>query len=95
MASSLMKGSVTLTDGSVLNWAAGPVERIRAERALGIKITDLSAGGFTEEYVVFLAWASLRRQRTDGIPEDFDAFLDLLGEYDVEANPESEAPPAE
>lgn len=89
-----MKGSVTLTDGTVHHWAAGPVERIRAERALGVKITDLSQGGLGEEYIVYIAWAGLRRARIDGIPADFDAFLDLLGDYDVEANPESEAPPA-
>lgn len=94
MATSLMKGSVTLTDGTALDWTAGPVERIRAERALGIKVTDLAGGSVSEEYVVFLAWASLRRQKVDGIPDTFDGFLELLGEYDVEANPESEAPPA-
>ena len=92
MASTLMKGSVTLADGSTHDWTAGPRERIKAERALGIKPSAITEGGIGEEYIAFLVWASLERQ---GITlGTFEEFLDTLEDYEVSPNPESEAPPA-
>lgn len=92
--SSLMKGSVTLADGSVVTWTAGPRERIKAERALNVKATDLQGGNVGEEYIVFLAYEGLKRAGAIASDLTFDAFIDEhLGDYEVSTDPESQTPP--
>ncbi len=95
MASSLMKGSVTLTDGKTLPFVSGARERIRAERQLGVKAADMKDGNIGEEYLVFLMFEALRR---DGhfAEVSFDEFIDKhLSDYDVQTDPEPATPPAE
>lgn len=95
MASSLIKGHVTLTDGTELPFAAGPRERIKAERHFKINLRDLAAQEIGEEYMVYLAYLSLVHQGTIKPSVTFDNFLDEnLGDYEVDADPESVAPPA-
>ena len=95
MSSSLMKGSVTLTDGTTHEWVVGPRERIKAERALGIKLSDVKDGGLGEEYIAFIVYAALQRQKIIDSDVTFDTFIDdLIEDYGVDDNPESAAPPA-
>lgn len=95
MASSLIKGHVTLTDGTELQFAAGPRERIKAERHFKINLRDLAAQEIGEEYMVYLAYLSLIHQGTIEAKVTFDQFLDEnLGDYEVDNDPESVAPPA-
>lgn len=95
MAATLMSGTVTLTDGSVHAWKAGPRERIKAERVLGIRVSRIAEEGFSEEYLAFLIYESLMR---DGDLEPdctFDLFIDqVLDDYEADASPESVTPPA-
>jgi hypothetical protein len=94
--SSLMKGTVTLADGSEVTWTAGPRERIKAERALNVKASDLQNGDVGEEYIVYLAYEGLKREGKVASDLTYDAFLDEhLGDYEVSANPESQTPPAQ
>lgn len=88
----LIRGTVTLADGTVEQFVAGPRERIKAERGLKIKPSDVEAGNVGEEYIVFLVFESLKR---DGKFTDcsFDDFIDKhLGDYEVDTDPESAAP---
>jgi len=94
MASTLMRGNVTLADGTTHEWTAGPRERIKAERALGTKLTDMKGGNIGEEYLAFVAWASLQRQGVAAAAGTFDEFLDHLDDWEIDASAESEAPPA-
>lgn len=95
MASSLMKGSVTLTDGSTLPFVSGPRERVKAERVLGVKAVDMRDGKIGEEYLVFLMFEAVKR---DGhlVDVSFDDFIDKhLSDYDVQSDPDPATPPAE
>jgi hypothetical protein len=95
MASSLIKGHVTLTDGTELSFAAGPRERIKAERHFKINLRDLAAQEIGEEYMVYLAYLSLVHQGTLKANVTFDQFIDEnLGDYEVSDDPELAAPPA-
>lgn len=90
----LMKGTVVLRDESVHEFAAGPRERIKAERALKVQPADLQAGKIGEEYVAFLVFESLRRDGVIPASSSFDEFIeDLLFDYEVDAEGESEAQP--
>lgn len=92
--SSLMKGTITLADGSEATWTAGPRERIKAERALGVKASDFETGNVGEEYIVYLAYEALKREGKIGTEVTFDNFIDEhLGDYGVDDNPESPTPP--
>lgn len=92
--SSLMKGTVTLADGSEATWTAGPRERIKAERALAVRASDFETGNVGEEYIVFLAYEALKREGKIGADVTFDVFIDEhLGDYGVDDNPESLTPP--
>jgi hypothetical protein len=95
MASSLIKGHVTLNDGTELSFSAGPRERIKAERHFKINLSNLAAQEIGEEYMVYLAYLSLVHQGTIKETVTFDQFLDeQLGDYGVNDDPESVAPPA-
>lgn len=90
----LMKGTVDLADGTQHEFVSGPRERIKAERYFKISAADLQAGNIGEEYVVFLAFESLKRQKVIGAEVTFDEFIDShLGDYEVETTGESEAQP--
>lgn len=92
--SSLMRGTVTLADGSETTWTAGPRERIKAERALQVRASDFESGNVGEEYIVFLAYEALKREGKIGKDVTFDTFVDEhLGDYGVDDNPESLTPP--
>lgn len=90
----LIKGTVSLTDGTKETFAAGPRERIKAERVLKLNPQDLQDGKAGEEYLAFLIFESLKRVgKLEGV--SFDAFIDQhLEDYEVDENPESAAPPA-
>lgn len=92
MASSLMKGTVTLTDSSKMAFAIGPRERIKAERELGVKVGDLKDGNVGEVYLAYLIFEAIRRDsRFEGVT--FDKWVDEhLADYEVDANPESVTP---
>jgi hypothetical protein len=92
MASSLMKGTVTLTDSSKVSFVIGPRERIKAERELGVKANDLKEGNVGEVYLAYLIFEAVRRGgRLEGVT--FDQFVDEhLADYEVEADPESVTP---
>lgn len=95
MASSLIKGLVTLTDGTEIEFVAGPRERIKAERHFKINLKDLQAQDIGEEYLVYLAYLGLQHAGKIKADVTFDQFLDeQLGDYEVSENPESVAPPA-
>lgn len=93
--STLMKGTVTLTDGTEHVFVIGPRERIKAERALGIKPSDMKNGEVGEEYLSFLIYESLVRDgKLNG--ESYDEFIDkFIADYEVSADPESVTPPSE
>lgn len=89
--SSLMKGSVTLTEGKTVPVVCGPRERITAERQLNVKITDATSVG--EEYVVYLLFLALKRDGAIEGAVSFDEFIDkFLVDYEIETDPESAAP---
>lgn len=93
--STLMKGTVTLTDGAEHAFVIGPRERIKAERQLGIKPADMKAGQVGEEYLSFLIYEALKRE---GIvtAKSYDEFIDdLILDYEVDVDPESVTPPSE
>ena len=92
--STLMKGSVTLTDGSEHVFVVGPRERIKAERELGIKPSDMKNGEVGEAYLSFLIYEALKREnKVEG--KTYDQFIDdLILDYEVDANPESVTPPS-
>lgn len=96
MAATFMSGTVTLTDGSLHTWKAGPRERIKAERVLGIRVSRIAEEGFSEEYLAFLIFESLKRDGVELVQgATFDAFIDqVLDDYEADASPESETPPA-
>lgn len=56
------------------------IDLVRAEQMLGRSVTRMDR--LSDIYEI--AWTKLRRKNVDGIPDTFDAFLDL--EPDVEAN---------
>ena len=90
----LVKGSVTFADGTTHPFTAGPRERIKAERQLGIKTSDFSDGNVGEEYIVFLAYEGLKRDGTIPADRSFDDFIDAdLGDYEVDVTGESQTPP--
>lgn len=91
----LIRGTVDI-NGEQLQWKAGPRERIKAERALGIKLTKLEEQ-FTEEYIAYLAYASLAHQGHRAASGTFDEFLEQLDDYDLSEgdDPESQTPPGE
>ena len=95
MASSVIRGTVTLTDGRTLPFAAGMRERIKAERALKVTAADLEAKQIGEEWIAFLMFESLRRE---GELENigFEAFVDMLVDYEMSDDDEGNAvaPPA-
>lgn len=94
MASSLIKGHVTLNDGTVVPFVAGPRERIKAERHFKINLKDLQAQEIGEEYMVYLAYLSLVHSEHIEKTVSFDTWLDEnLGDYEVESDPESPAQP--
>ena len=93
--STLMKGTVTLTDGAQHVFVVGPRERIKAERALGIKPSDMKNGEVGEEYLSFLIFEALKREKLITV-ESYDEFIDtLILDYEVSADPESPKPLSE
>lgn len=94
MASTLIKGIVTLNDGTELEFSAGPRERIKAERHFKINLRDLAAQQIGEEYMVYLAFLAL--QHSKQLPADltFDQFIDdNLGDYEVSDDPKLASQP--
>lgn len=93
MASSLIKGVVTLTDGTELQFSAGPRERIKAERHFNINLRDLAAQQIGEEYMVYLAFIALQHSKQLPAELTFDQFIDdNLGDYEVDSDPKSASP---
>lgn len=91
----LIRGKVTFQDGTVEVFVAGPRERIKAERSLGIKPSDVENGQVGEEYIAFLMYEALKRVGKVPASCTFDTFIDeQLGDYEVDNDPESGAPPA-
>lgn len=93
--STLMKGTVTLTDGTEHVFVVGPRERIKAERELGIKPADMRDGKVGEVYLSFLIYEALKRDdKVEG--KTYDQFIDdLILDYEVSADPESVTPLSE
>lgn len=90
----LVKGTVELTDGVEYAFVAGPRERIKAERQFRIKASDLQDGNIGEEYIVFLVFEALKRDKVVDVDVSFDEFVDVhLADYEVEVEGESEAQP--
>jgi len=90
---SLIKGYVTLSDGTKLQFVAGPRERIKAERHFKINLRDLQAQEIGEEYLVYLAYEALVKAGTIKPTITFDQFIDEeIGDYEVDNDPESAAP---
>jgi hypothetical protein len=88
MASSLIKGVVTLNDGTELEFSAGPRERIKAERHFKINLRDLAAQEIGEEYMVYLAYLGLVHSGQIDAKVTFDQFIDdNLGDYEVSDDP--------
>lgn len=94
MASSLMKGTVTLADGSAAPFVVGPRERIKAERTLNLKASDMQDGNIGEEYLAYLMFEAVKRSGAISAALTFDEFIDQLEDYEVDADPQSETPPA-
>ncbi|MDE2100149.1 MAG: hypothetical protein KGL39_23035 [Patescibacteria group bacterium] len=92
--SSLISGTVTLSDGSKHEWRAGPGERIKAERTLGIRLTNIQEN-ISEEYIAFLAYSDLSKRSVPGLASTFDGFIEQLDDYEVITDPESPTPPAQ
>lgn len=93
MASSLIKGIVTLNDGTQVAFSAGPRERILAERHFKINLRTLQAQEIGEEYMVFLAYLALVKQGDIEKSVTFDKWLEEnLGDYEVDDDPESQTP---
>lgn len=91
--SSLIKGTVTLTDETTHSFVAGPRERIKAERVLGVNAAEMRDGKVGESYLVFLIFESLKRTESIKDDIDFDSFIDeLLFDYEVDVDPESPTP---
>ena len=89
MASSLIKGIVTLNDGTQVAFSAGPRERILAERHFKINLKSLQAQEIGEEYMVFLAYLALQKQGDIAKDTSFDKWLeDNLSDYEVDEDPE-------
>ena len=84
-----------MADGTTHEWSVGPRERIKAERTLGVKLTDMKDGNIGEEYIAYVVYLSLQRQEVIGKDVTFDQFLDNhFEDYGVHSDPKSEAPPA-
>jgi hypothetical protein len=89
----LISGTVTLSGDRTFPWVGGPGERIKAERHFGVKIANL-ADEISEEYIAFLAYTSLVKQKVEGLPSTFDAFLDEIDDYEIDDDaPEPATPP--
>lgn len=69
--------TVTLHDGSKHNLSAGFADIIALERTYGVAASDLATRQRAEE-LAFLGWSALRRAKVAGIPDSFDAFVDLI-----------------
>ena len=74
-------------DGKTTRVEVRRIEIVRAETILGISVGNLEPG-MTAVYK--LAWAVLLSRKTEGIPDTFDAFLNLepdIEEVAAEADP--------
>lgn len=88
MSSTVIKGNITFTDGRVVEWVAGPRERIKAERILKVRPSDLRDGNAGEEYFAFLIFEAVKREG-ELANVTFDQFIeDYLADYDVSSDPE-------
>lgn len=93
--STLIKGTVTLTGGATHGFVIGPRERIKAERALGIKPSDMKDGKVGEAYLSYLIFEALKREG-ELADVDYDTFIDKhIADYEVASDPESQTLPAE
>lgn len=83
--STLIKGTVTLGEGRSERFVFGPRERILASRELGVKLTE---DNISEEFFVFMIYASLKRATTIEPTCSFDEFIDQhLVDYEVDEDP--------
>lgn len=89
--STLVKGTARLSDGREETFVFGPRERIFASRDLKVKLTE---DNISEEVFVYMVWSNLKRTGKIEGNLSFDSFLELLEDYEVDADPESVAPPA-
>lgn len=64
---------VTFDDGRTLTVQIRQADIVRLERHTRTSIDRMDIGA---EQLMFLGWTALRRGKVDGIPDDFDVFID-------------------
>lgn len=61
----------------------GPSDLIKFERQYGVGVTQFGADTLRYEWLAFLAWTALRREKDTTL--EFDAWIDTLEELTPEA----------
>jgi hypothetical protein len=56
----------------------GPADIIRFERQYGVGVTQFSGDGMRFEWLAYLAWTALKREKAT--TADFDAWIDSVEE---------------
>ena len=56
----------------------GPADIIRFERQYGVGVTQFSGEGMRYEWLAYLAWTALKREKATTL--DFDPWLDTIEE---------------
>jgi len=89
----LTRGYVIHEDGSQTHFIAGLNDQTRVCRTLGITTKDIEEGRVPVDYGIQLAYQALTREgKLQNV--GYEAFLDTVFDMEIEADPESEAPPA-
>jgi hypothetical protein len=71
----------------------GPADLIKFERQYGVGVTQFNAESLRYEWLAFLAWTSLTREKETSL--EFDAWIDTLEELSPEAAEGNEGSDAE
>lgn len=74
MAESGMHFTVKYDDGREVEAVAKPKDVVAFERQYGVSFAEFMDGGARMEWIYYLAWSPLHRQKRD--PRAFDEFLD-------------------
>lgn len=85
-----MQLRIQFADGHSEEVTPAPVDLVKFERKFNMAAAAIEDDPRVE-YLMFLAWASLRRQGK--VTDDFDAFLESLADIDSEDDSLTPPPP--